>query len=680
MKRLMLRNLTFIGEGRKPSYIRFGPGATIIFDSSDTGSSIYDAIGFALGGRKPESVQKWEGYSHVLLALELSPDEYITLARSIDNGDSFVFDVDVLDTISKDFSPGFEQLVERYRAEEETDIPSFLLGRLGLNDKYVQKKLFNRFDPINLILNGRFADDHLCNKLEAINLIRKSKYSQNELHNGLGLSKLKFDDLARLCLKDVTDMQALVPAEFSQDGFNRRHGSDVRDSSVLRFVLTGDDDSTMLEILSSEQQELTHRFQQARRAQQEIIDDMIAEIEYRLDRVPDPEILKKRLAKVDEKIGAYQRNIFLLLNEHKELFAEYKKLQNQNDALSQEQTETITLRHRFKLLEDQYVSDLSRLAMVAEAHNMLTYLQGGNCHSCGSTLEGQRHNSECVESERVVRDAANAEAQKTKQLLAGLHSTTDDMENRLDTIQDSINTLERKTKSVRKKIRELYRKITPSETRLIGLFKQHQEIQDKLSLYERLDAYENIMRDITGEPQREDLSQPKRLNYLVGKDLSELIKQQLNLWGYHTNERIRYDRYKYDLFIGEKPLRAHSERERAVLHAAFAIALAQYCYRNQTPHLGFVVLDLPRIPEHEEEPRKNREARTLADCDIAIYNKFEHYGDCQIIFIKKEEPTILPGTWPTYAGTCINLDKKGFPHPDWPPNSPGWDNNNKVGE
>lgn len=629
MRRLKLLNLTFIGEDRKPSYIRFGPGATVIFDSSGRGSSIFNAIDFALGRIGCNETPRWKGYSHVLLGLELLPGEYVTLARSIDNGASFVFDANILDSISEDCSPDFEQLVEQYHAEKEADIPRYLLERLELDDTYVQVEASGKCHP----------------------------------------AQLRFDDLAFLCLMDAVDMQDPVTP-----GFGQRSDVSVRGSSVLRFVLTGEDESTMRKLLSSGQQELTHR------AQQEIIDDMIAEVEKQLDGSFDPETLKHLHAQVDEEISGHRTNITLLLNEHKGLFAEYKNLQNQNDALSLEQAETITLYRRFNLLRDQYVNDLSRLAMVAEAHNMLTYLQDGSCHSCGSALDGQRHKSGCVEPESVVRNAANAEAQKTIQLLAGLHATTDDMEKRLGAFQDSINVLEHKAKSVRKKIEELEGKIIPSETHLISLFNKRQKLQDKLSLYERLDAYENMMRDVTGGSQQEESSQPKRLNYVVAKDLSELIERQLNLWGYQTNERIRYDRYKYDLFIGEKPLRAHSERERVVLHAAFAIALAQYCHRNQTPHLGFVVLDLPNIPDSGEESQKKCEAPTFAYCDQVFFPNLDYYDTGQLILIMKEETTFPYGVWRPDMTKYINLRKGGFPHSDWPPNSPGWNNNNKVGE
>lgn len=629
MRRLKLLNLTFIGEDRKPSYIRFGPGATIIFDSSGRGSSIFNAIDFALGRIGFNGTPRWKGYSHVLLGLELLPGEYITLARSVDNGASFVFDANVLDSISEDCSPDFEQLVEQYHVEEEADIPRFLLERLELDDTYVQMGAFGKCHP----------------------------------------AQLWFDDLAFLCLMDAVDMQEpVIP------GFGQRPEVSVRGSSVLRFVLTGEDESAMRKLLSSGQQELIHR------AQQEIIDDMIAEVEKHFDGFSDRETLKNLRARADEEISSHRTKISLLLNKHKGLVAEYKKLQEQNDALNLEQAETITLRRRFDLLEDQYVSDLSRLDMVAEAHNMLAYLQDSSCYSCGSALDGQRHNLECVEPQSVVRNAANTEKQKTEQLLAGLHATTDDMEKRLGALQDSINMLERKTESVRKKIEELEREIAPSETRLIDFFKKRQKLQNKLSLYERLDAYENMMRDVTGGSQQEDSSQPKRLNYVVAKDLSELIERQLNLWGYQTNERIRYDRYKYDLFIGEKPLRAHSERERVVLHAAFAIALAQYCHRNQTPHLGFVVLDLPNIPEPGEEAQKKCKAPTFAYCDQAFFLDLDYYDTGQLILIAKEETTIPYGAWRPNMTKYINLDKGGFPHSDWPPNSPGWNNNNKVGE
>ena len=75
------------------------------------------------------------------------------------------------------------------------------------------------------------------------------------------------------------------------------------------------------------------------------------------------------------------------------------------------------------------------------------------------------------------------------------------------------------------------------------------------------------------------------------QDFSAEIAQRLAEWSYPSAASVRYDRNELDIITGDQPRSAHGEGVRAILHAAFTLALAQYCFDRELPHPGFVVLD-----------------------------------------------------------------------------------------
>src|SRR5258708_35121162 len=91
---LRLRHLTFIGPGKSPATISFGPGLNVIFGDSEMGKSfIGESIDFMLGGKGPLSdIPERVGYDCVLLGIETYENEKFTLVRGAEGGVFRVFD------------------------------------------------------------------------------------------------------------------------------------------------------------------------------------------------------------------------------------------------------------------------------------------------------------------------------------------------------------------------------------------------------------------------------------------------------------------------------------------------------------------------------------------------------------------------------------------------------------
>lgn len=85
-------------------------------------------------------------------------------------------------------------------------------------------------------------------------------------------------------------------------------------------------------------------------------------------------------------------------------------------------------------------------------------------------------------------------------------------------------------------------------------------------------------------------------------------------WCCTENVRVAFgeDRDRCDIKVNDKPPRSHGKGLRAVLHAAFSVALRRYRHAYGKPRSGFVILDSRLIPV---KPRRGPTMRTVTGDD-----------------------------------------------------------------
>ena len=136
MERLTLTHLTFTGTNVAAASVDFSSHVTVIHGPSDTGKSfIVDAIDFVLGAKELKEIPEREGYSRVLLGLQLPGGEGITLARAVDGGGVALYRSDVRVEPS---GPPDETLGAKHSSATSSNVSRFLLQQVGLDDKHVR--------------------------------------------------------------------------------------------------------------------------------------------------------------------------------------------------------------------------------------------------------------------------------------------------------------------------------------------------------------------------------------------------------------------------------------------------------------------------------------------------------------------------------------------------------------
>lgn len=590
MKRITLLHLTFTGDNKEPASIDFGPSVTVIHGPSDTGKSfIVDAIDFVLGAGELKEIPERKGYTRVLLGMELPNGERITLARSVDSVDGskvYLYQSCIRDESS--IAPD-QKLAAKHDIKKANSISRFLLGQIGLDEKKVRKN------------------------------------KNNATHT------LSFRDITRLCLIDEIKIQSE-----HKPGFSGQFTNKTKEASVLKLILTGKDDSDLIAVPTPQQKKLL------RKAQEEVVQQMLRQIGLQLKGVDKPNNLSEQLDRLNAEIDERNAKLEPLLKERNELLTVYKKRQTEEDSCSVEESEAKTLRGRFTILEKQYESDLARLEMIEETGNLLGYFQQGSCVFCGAEPSRQHLEPECGGAGNILSNSVKAETQKTMGLLDDLRATIEHLDARISDLQRAIDTSRQEIESIEQQINRIDAKMNLGTKSLQELLAERSEVEKYLGFYEQVMTYNNMLQQITDEAASKTKPEVTGLSQSVEEDFSKQLAERLVAWGYPSAESVRYDSQKYDIVADGQSRSAHGKGVRAILHAAFTITLAQYCFKRGMPFPGFVVLDSPLVTYRS--PDSGEDDELPGELGEAFYRDIQTNFDGQIIVIENTDSLELTGT------------------------------------
>ncbi|MER3389764.1 MAG: hypothetical protein RJQ01_06990 [Microcella sp.] len=583
MGRLTLSHLTFTGTNAAPASVDFSPHVTVVHGPSDTGKSfIVDAIDFVLGAKELKEIPEREGYSRVLLGLELPTGEHITLARAVGGGGISLYRADIRVEPS---TPPDETLAAKHSAASTKNVSRFLLDQVGLDEKQVRKN------------------------------------ARNETH------MLSFRDLTRLCLIGETEMQAEEAPGLSGNPVNK-----TKEVSVLKLLLAGEDDSALTAVPSAQDQK------RLRGARQEVVERMLSQLESQLQDIAEPTELETQLGKLNRTIDQHSTTIGRLAEQRGQLLREHNELQSRDYAQRSEYSDAAALRQRFTLLQKQYESDLARLEMIAEAGNLLGYFRSGTCVFCGAEPANQHLNRDCEGDTTSFGVSVDSETRKTQGLLDDLRVTMESLDARTEVLRKSIATSHQDVSALQKSIEKLDAKMNPEKGNFRDLLAKRSEIEKHLGLYAQVKTFEDMIRRIADETEAEVATAVAGLSLTAVREFSAEISKRLTEWDYPSAESVRYDRNELDIIAGDQRRSAHGKGVRAVLHAAFTLALAQYCFDRDLPHPGFVVLDSPLVTYRPPDQPAEASDEPPEGVVRAFYRDIQDNFDGQVIVMENTDP------------------------------------------
>ncbi|RUU85081.1 hypothetical protein EOB59_33020 [Mesorhizobium sp. M7A.F.Ca.MR.176.00.0.0] len=589
---ITIRHLVFTGPSVAPAELSFNDGLNIVYGASNTGKSFTTkALNFMLAATKElPKTEEITHYDAVWLGLTLSSDRDVTLYRATKGGAFRVHDGLIKNTPSA----AGAILQGKFDAKRSDNVSYFLLETLGLANKVIVKSANAEKDTLSIRLLSPYV-----------------VVSEEDI---------------------ISDRSPVLYSGIpSQRTFER---------NLFRLLLTGNDDGAAVTVAGKKEKSV------ARTAKVELVDEMIAQLDEEIgEGGPTREELTEQLRKIEGSLGSLHDNLRQAQNNLDSLVTERRQLvETQRDLVSRFTELEVTLQ-RFGRLSEVYKSDIARLQALEEGGFILVTMAERDCPVCGAPPGVQRRNHAADEIALAHRAAA-AEVRKIQieqrelgQTITSLEAEATGLRSRSAKLSDEIDRAGKRIEDARPKeiaARHLYEELSATKAR----------IDRAEDLYERRDRLVVRRSQIEekaseGKADKLDVGVDSTIAYTFG----EVVREVLTAWKFPQADRAQFDIETNDVTIGGKPRSANGKGVRAILHAAFNVAVLLFCRRRDLPHPGFLVLDTPLLTYRE--PMKSKHGELSADeeelkkTSLATHF-YEHLAGlknlAQIIIIENSDP------------------------------------------
>ncbi|MEW1799202.1 hypothetical protein ACIGO7_07570 [Streptomyces virginiae] len=539
MADLRLTHLTYASPTQPLATVDFDPSLTVIYGASDTGKSfVAESIEYMLGGNKLDLVSEAEGYSQILLGLELDDGTPLTLLRVPDSNTIHVHWADLREHVTQ---PSDFDVTAKHTARSKNSLSQFLLGHLGWDDLRIRT------------------------------------------NDGGGTRELRLSDLVHLSVvpeNRMVDKRSPVLHSSSANGKTAA-------ASVMRLLLTGEGDSEGATGMNAGQRRVN-------KGQVTLLDRIILDLQNKLSTSENVQELRDRHRRLQATIDGYSRAVETITQQHLNCVAERMSVAEELAGIEARLGEVGDLMSRFVLLEKQYQSDIDRLVMVTEAGNLLGFFKVGTCVFCGAEPEYQHpDHGECETTQLHL--AVEIEMAKTTSLLDDLRPTMRDLRGQLEELSSRREALKASAARLDADISTTRQRLAPLREDMDQHLEVRSAIERDLDLHQRIEELEDRRSRLDGEAAT---PAQRPADYIPNRVLSafdQVLQHTLEAWRVPSVEYAEYDQYQMEIRAGNRLRASRGKGVRSVLHSAFTTALAHYCREYDRPHPGLVVLDSPVV-------------------------------------------------------------------------------------
>ncbi|WP_418648043.1 hypothetical protein ACNQFN_04080 [Thauera butanivorans] len=592
MTGIRLRHLVFTGPKVETAELEFDDGLNIVFGASNTGKSFASkTILFMLGASAslPET-EEIAAYDGAWLGITLADQGDFTLYRATRGGHLKLYA-----GLHKGAPLGNGEVLREKHDHKRTDTVSHrLLDAIGLANKWVVRDGNGKKDSLSIRLLSKYA-------------------------------VVAEDDI----------MSETSPVYLSGTPSERTF-----EQNLFKLLLTGKDDAAAVTVPKETERKA------AKAAKLELVDELLAQIDAELgEQPPDEKETHEQLERLDQsadgllaRLQTAQGELDSLVLERRATFERYRELQERIGELE------LTL-ERFAKLQAVYTSDLQRLQSIEEGGYVLMAMAGRDCPVCGARPDAQKHNHAADEIS-LAHTAAAAEARKIEREQRELAHVIASLEAEATGLRKTVAKLTTDTENLDRSIQGL----RPQEASLRESYKTYNSkritILKVLELYQRRAKLAERRAEIGAMPTRREGEKPA-----VGPDsttlfdFGETVKTVLKAWKFPDADKVQFDGKANDITVGGKSRAANGKGVRAVLHAAFNVAVIVHCIENNLPHPGFLVLDTPLLTYRE--PLKSKYGDLSQDeADLKATSLAEHFykylaslaQHVQVIVIENSDP------------------------------------------
>ena len=593
MSGIRLHYLVFTGPNVAPAELPFAEGLNILFGASNTGKSFASkSILFMLGASKSlPPIDEIVTYDAVWMGITLGEQGEFTLYRTTRGGHLRLYP-----GLVKAEPPGVagEVLREKHDSKRADNVSRRLLQGIGLDGKWV-------------VRNGNGEKESLSIRLLS------------------GYAVVAEDEI----ISETSPV--FLSGSPTERPFER---------NLFKLLLTGQDDAAAVTL----PKELERKA--AKAAKLELVDEMLAQLDAELGEAPpDEQETRDQLDRLDASAGSLLERLQAAQAELDGVVAQRRNRLDQGSELKERADELDLTLQRYAKLQAVYASDLARLQSIEEGGYVLVAMAGRDCPVCGAPPGAQTHNH-AAEEISMAHTAAAAEARKIEREQRELSHVVASLDAEAAGLRKTLLRLENEARA----LDETMLRLRPQEASLRENYETYNAMRTGivrvLDLYQRRATLVGRRNEIDATATRREGDAPA-----VGPDpttlfaFGETVKAVLTAWQFPDADKVQFDAATNDITIGGKPRAANGKGVRAVLHAAFNVAVVVHCIENRLPHPGFLVLDTPLLTYREPLTSKHGDLapdeQALKSTSLAE-NFYRHLaslkGQVQVIVIENSDP------------------------------------------
>ena len=564
-----------------PAEIKLSDGFNVIFGASNTGKTyISQCIDFVFGrSDKPKNIPEARAYDTVHVVLHnRNNNDVIKLLRSLHGGE-----------ISVRINDEEVKTLNSTHSDRNSDnISSFLLKLCGLLGK-----------RLTVNANGKTRS-------------------------------LSFRDLSHLAIINEEEI-----IKSNSPIHSRSYTDNTVRQSVFRLLISGIDDSSVVE-----RKEAKIRKAEAR-GKGEILENIESDILKKISGVTSKESkdeLEKRFLKLDNALKSISDSLRLEREAHSSVENDRKQIWTRLQQVESRQEVLVQLRERFYLLASQYKSDLERLDSIAEVGQRLEELNEERCPVCGALAENHSiEHSDRELSPEIISASAVAETQKVQLLLSGLSDTITETQEEAESLETERIDLEASLKEITQILQNEY------QPRISAVLEHYQHVLDErvhvkeaLDYHEQLERIDRLRADSETPPPLSDSTIITKVSSVLAEPFCLEVERLLEEWQLPEAGRVTFSEDSQDIVIAERERNVDGKGVRAITHAAFSLAINNYCVEQELPTSSLVILDSPlvvyRKPD-EGEQNFSPDVKTNFYRQLALSSK-----NRQVIVLENDDP------------------------------------------
>ena len=562
MNGIRLHHLAFTGPNIEPAKLEFVDGLNIIYGASNTGKSFAsEALLFVLGAvSKLPKTDEIKVYDAVWLGLTLGDQGEFTLYRPAKGGNLKLFP----GLITSHPTGKGEVLSAKHSAKTTNSVSYRILETLGLQDRWIVRNASGEKEP------------------------------------------LAFRVLAKFAVVGEEDIMSKRSPIYVSNSYTER----TLDQNLFKLLLTGQDDATTVTVPTEPAR------MAAKAAKLELVDELLAQLDRELDDFPAGRTqVETQLAELEANGAMTTAELQAVQAKLDNNAAERRAAVDRRHELTARAAELDITLERFAKLQAVYNSDLDRLHSIEEGGSLLAAMAGRDCPVCGAPPSAHKH-QHAAEEISIAHTAAAAEARKIEReqrelanVVGSLHAEALELANSIASLEGQIEEFDEHALGLR-----------PTEASLRSSFEnfnEHRaELGKQIDLHLRREKLASRRAEIDVASTKSDRTPlPVGPESTVLFEFGETVKAVLTEWGFPGADKVQFDAKVNDIAVAGKVRDANGKGVRAVLHAAFNVAVAVHCINKGLPHPGFLLLDTPLLTYRE--PLKSKHG-DLSDDEKAL--------------------------------------------------------------